>query len=98
MGLEPDAAFTTPDTRSGVALIERVVIIEQQQKQLGLDTAAIRSTLHDIRNELQKLAYQEFQRTGQTSAVKLMGSLLLGAVVIGSAIASLFSWLLPHFK
>lgn len=86
------------DARSSVALIERVVVIEQQQKQLTSDTAVIRSTLHDIRNELQKLVLEKYMNKGQGRAVAMMGTLLIGAVTIGGAIAAVLQWVIGHWK
>ena len=86
-----------PDPRSSIALIERVVVIEQQQRQLTADAGVIRSTLHEIRGELQKLVLQEHQRKGERGAVFLMGSLLMGAVTIGGVAASAVIWLVNHF-
>ena len=87
----------TPDPRSSIALIERVVVIEQGQKQLAADAGIIRTTLHEIRGELQKLVIQEHQRKGERGAVFLMGSLLMGAVTIGGVVASAIIWLVNHF-
>lgn len=86
------------DPRSNVALIERVVIIEQQQKQLAADTAVIRTTLHDINNELQKLVYRDWQQKGQKGAVAMMGTLLIGAVTIGGALVAAMQWVIGHWK
>lgn len=87
-----------PDPRSSIALIERVVVIEQQQKQLASDTAAIRKSLHDINTELQKLVYQDYTHRGQKGAVMLMGTLLLGAVTIGGALVAVLQWIVGHWK
>lgn len=92
-----DEAHLSPDPRSSIALIERVVVIEQQQKQLQVDAGIIRTTLHSINQELQKLVLQESQRKGERGAVYLMGSLLVGAVTIGGVIASSVIWLINHF-
>jgi hypothetical protein len=82
------------DQRSSIALLERVVVIEQKQRQLSDDTGIIRSTLHEIRGELQKLVLQEHMRKGERGAVFLMGSLLVGAVTIGGVIASAAIWII----
>ena len=92
----PDDGLILPDPRSSVALIERVVVIEQQQKQLASDTSAIRSTLYDIKNELQKLVIQEYQRKGAKGAVSLIGTLMLGAVTVGGALMSALLWVTGH--
>jgi hypothetical protein len=87
-----------PDARSSIALIERVVVIEQQQKRQLDDLASIRKTLQDINAELQKLVIQEYQRTGAKWAVTLMGSLLAGAVTIGGALMSGVLWLSGYLR
>ena len=87
-----------PDPRSGIALIERVVIIEQQQKSLTSDTTAIRKSLHDINGELQKLVMQNYVTKGQKGAVALMGTLLIGAVAIGGAIVAVLQWVVGHWR
>ena len=79
-------------------MIERVVVIEQQQKALANDTGAMRVMLHEIRNEMQKLVLQEFQRKGERGAVTLMGTLLVGAVTIGGAITSVILWITGHLS
>lgn len=81
------------DTRSGIALIERVVVIEQRQLQLATDAASMRSTLHDINDNLQKLVIQEYQRKGEKGAITMLGSLLVGTATISGAITSFILWL-----
>lgn len=48
-----------PDSRTVVALSERVAVIETQQKALKEDTGVIRSSIHGINNEMQKFVQAE---------------------------------------
>lgn len=70
----PDEGSALPtDSRSAVALSERVAVIETQQHALKEDTGVIRSSIHSINNEQQKVVgeMQKFVAAEQRCADNL---------------------------
>ena len=82
-----------PDSRTMVAMAERLVRVETKMEGVERDTAMIRRALHEHANTVQafiaSVSNDKQHRDGETAAYLKMGTALMGAVALGAALVTM---------